>query len=230
MSQQTYAAAGPGGGLRIPGVHVWRLRRSDSGLRRRVRKAVSVADGPDAGDGATADASAGVRRPDLVLIDDVDVGFGQPPGRRHRRLEANPPNNLLDIGIDALMRGEEGRHLDANATVDVLAVEATEGQAAPRKILQQQGANMRFVWTAAGHRHDVADLEFGQAERLPVDELHDRSQKRVDKHHEPGRDRGMRRISAASEKTDGGRTPQRGGGIESAHGQSLAEDQSASSH
>jgi hypothetical protein len=84
---------------------------------------------------------------------------------------------------------------------------------------------MRLVRAAARDGDHVAQVELARFERLPVDEADDRPQQEIDEYDEGGRERGVEEIARAGKNADRSRAPQRGGDVEPAHVETLAEDQ-----
>ena len=85
-------------------------------------------------------------------------------------------------------------------------------------------------WASSGLRQvrddDVADLELGGRQRLAIDEVHDRTQQQIDEYDETRRHRCVEQVAPSGQHADGGGAPERGGGVEPAHVQAFAEDQS----
>ena|SRR5215471_2247232 len=60
----------------------------------------------------------------------IYVGDCLPACRRPRRLETQPPDNFLDLVVNALMRPHEGGDDDASRAIEVTAVEVAQRQSA----------------------------------------------------------------------------------------------------
>src|SRR4029077_19174888 len=110
--------------------------------------------------------------------------FRLPARSRARRLQAQATHDSLDVRVDAVRRGYECRHHHAGAGVDIVAVQAPQAQSAAGETLQEKCAQLGFVRAAAGEGYDVADLELGGRQRLPIDEVDDGPQQQIDEYDE----------------------------------------------
>lgn len=85
---------------------------------------------------------------------------------------------------------------------------------------------MRLFRISADDPLAIVEVDFGQRERLPVDDPDQRPQRQSDENHKARRKRRVQRMAAARQQPRGRRRPQRGGGVEAGGMQSLAKNDS----
>jgi hypothetical protein len=81
---------------------------------------------------------------------------------------------------------------------------------------------MRLVLTAAAQFDLVTGFHLGGAKRLPVHQLHERSQNQIGADDKSAGQRAGKQQPAARESPDHRRAPQRRSGVEPAHIEALA--------
>src|SRR5271165_5542812 len=108
--------------------------------------------------------------------------------------------------------------------LEILTRQPAKAQPRIRCGLKKEGADVCLFLAVAAYLDGIVGLDLDCAERLLVDELDDRPQKKVREYHKGRGKRTRHQLPGAGECPDHGRAPKCRRGVEAAHIDALAKD------